>query len=161
MRRILESSVLILLSAAALWGAWQVPSATPGETWAGIVPFGAALGLLAVSGLNLVGAGAGAATRQAAESSAPAAEPSSATLQVIALFLLALIYQQSLQWFGYLLPTAFVAPVALYAFGVRNWIGLALAVVLCPLAFHIIFFELLGVFPPFGEVFDLLDAVRG
>ncbi len=53
------------------------------------------------------------------------------------------------------------APVVLYIFGVRSRIGLAISVIVCPLIFHIIFFELLGVFPPYGEVFDLLDWFRG
>ncbi|WP_282609119.1 tripartite tricarboxylate transporter TctB family protein [Pelagibius sp. Alg239-R121] len=155
MRAILEGIVLAVLSIAALWGAWQVPSASTGETWAGIVPFGAALGLLIISGLKLA-----CVRRPATERAADSPIADDASLQVIGLFLLAVIYQQSLQWFGYLLPTALVAPVALYAFGVRSWIGLALSAVLCPLIFHIVFFELLGVFPPFGEVFDLLDAIR-
>ncbi|MEP1930093.1 MAG: tripartite tricarboxylate transporter TctB family protein, partial [Roseibium sp.] len=85
----------------------------------------------------------------------------SVTLEVLTLFAIALLYQQSMRWFGYVLPTAIAAPVVLYIFGVRNWIGLAISVVVCPLIYHVIFFELLGVFPPFGEVFDLLDTIKG
>ncbi|WP_209000640.1 hypothetical protein, partial [Labrenzia sp. DG1229] len=76
-------------------------------------------------------------------------------------FVIALLYQQSIRWFGYVLPTALAAPVVLFLFGIRSRVGLAVSVILCPLIFHILFFELLGVFPPYGEVFDLLDWIKG
>ncbi|MBO9452301.1 tripartite tricarboxylate transporter TctB family protein [Tropicibacter sp. R16_0] len=154
MRAYAEGLVLTAISLVALWGAWQVPGATPGDTWAGIVPFSASLALLVLSGLMILGASQQTASGKAKTDHA-------ATFEIIGLFLIALIYQQSFRWFGYLLPTAIVAPIVLYMFGVRNWIGLALSVVICPLVFHVIFFELLGVFPPFGEVFDLLDWIKG
>ncbi|WP_164661381.1 tripartite tricarboxylate transporter TctB family protein [Tropicibacter sp. Alg240-R139] len=154
MRAYAEGLVLIVISLVALWGAWQVPGATPGDTWAGIVPFSASLALLLLSGVMILGASQQTATGEDKTDHA-------ATFEFIGLFLIALIYQQSFRWFGYLLPTAIVAPIVLYMFGVRSWIGLALSVVICPLVFHVIFFELLGVFPPFGEVFDLLDWIKG
>lgn len=155
MRAYAEGLVLALISIFAIWEAWQVPAASPGDTWAGIVPFSAALALLALSGVMVL-----SATRQTAGDTSDD-QDSNATLQIIGLFIIAMLYQQSFRWFGYLLPTALVAPVVLFMFGVRSRTGLALSAVLCPLAFHIIFFELLGVFPPYGEVFDLLDAIRG
>jgi putative tricarboxylic transport membrane protein len=82
-------------------------------------------------------------------------------LYISGLFAIALLYQQSIRWFGYVLPTALVAPIVLYIFGVRSWTGLAVSVVVCPLIYHIIFFELLGVFPPFGVVFELLTVIGG
>ena len=154
MRAYAEGLVMAAISLVALWGAWQVPGATPGDTWAGIVPFSAGLALLLLSGLMILGASQQTASGEAKTDHA-------ATFEIIGLFLIALIYQQSFRWFGYLLPTAIVAPIVLYMFGVRSWIGLALSVVICPLVFHVIFFELLGVFPPFGEVFDLLDWIKG
>lgn len=154
MRAYAEGLVLTAISLVALWGAWQVPGATPGDTWAGIVPFSASLALLALSGLMILGA-----SQQTAMGEDKTDHTT--TFEIIGLFLIALVYQQSFRWFGYLLPTAVVAPIVLYTFGVRSWIGLALSVVICPLVFHVIFFELLGVFPPFGEVFDLLDWIRG
>ncbi|WP_282152130.1 tripartite tricarboxylate transporter TctB family protein [Ruegeria atlantica] len=155
MRAYAEGLVLALISIVAIWGAWQVPAASPGDTWAGIVPFSASIALLFLSGLLLLGA-----VRQTAGDTVQE-QDSGATLQIIGLFVIALIYQQSFRWFGYLLPTAIAAPVVLYFFGVRSWIGLAVSVVLCPLIFHLIFFVLLGVYPPYGEVFDLLSWIQG
>ncbi|WP_081894694.1 tripartite tricarboxylate transporter TctB family protein [Ruegeria halocynthiae] len=155
MRAYAEGLVLAAISLVAIWGAWQVPAASPGDTWAGIVPFAASVALLGLSILLLVGA-----SRQPA-GPAPTSSDSAVTLQIVGLFIIALIYQQSFRWFGYLLPTAIVAPIVLYIFGVRSWIGLAVSMVICPLVFHVIFFVLLGVFPPYGEVFDLLSWIQG
>ena len=157
MRDMIEGATLVVLSFVALWGAWLVPAPAPGETWAGLVPFAASLALLGLSCLLVLN---GFRMRTDGPS-ADAVAMGTGTPQILALFLVALIYQGSFQWFGYLLPTAIAAPVTLYMFGVRNLAGLAVSVVLCPLVFHIIFFELLGVFPPYGEVFDLLDVIRG
>ncbi len=156
MRDVIEGFVLALLSLVAIWGAWQVPAASPGDTWAGIVPFAASVALLALSGLVLMNGRRLVQARQVAVE-----EGDTGTLDILILFAIALIYQQSFRWFGYVLPTAITAPVVLYIFGVRSRIGLAISVIVCPLIFHVIFFELLGVFPPYGEVFDLLDWFRG
>ncbi|MEM6636925.1 MAG: tripartite tricarboxylate transporter TctB family protein [Pseudomonadota bacterium] len=153
MRRYIESVVLTAIGALGIWGAWQVPAASSGDTWAGVVPFAAALALIALAGIMAL-----SAARQPADGPV---ESTSGMLDILILFAVALLYQQSLRWFGYILPTAIAAPIVLYLFGVRNWIGLGLSVVLCPLVFHVIFFELLGVFPPFGLVFDLLFYLRG
>ncbi|UAB88085.1 tripartite tricarboxylate transporter TctB family protein [Ruegeria sp. SCSIO 43209] len=155
MRAYAEGLVLALISIFAIWGAWQVPAASPGDTWAGIVPFSAALALLALSGVMVL-----IATRQTAGDTSDD-QDSNATLQIIGLFIIAMLYQQSFRWFGYLLPTAIVTPIVLYIFGVRSRIGLVLSIVLCPLVFHLIFFVLLGVYPPYGEVFDLLSWIQG
>lgn len=155
MRAYAEGLVLAAVSLVAIWGAWQVPGAPPGDTWAGIVPFAASVALLAMSGILLIGA-----SRQA-EAVSTASSDNGAAAQIVVLFIIALIYQQSFRWFGYLLPTAIVAPIVLYMFRVRSWIGLAVSVVICPLIFHLIFFVLLGVFPPYGEVFDLLSWIQG
>lgn len=155
MRVYAEGLVLAALSLVAIWGAWQVPAASPGDTWAGIVPFAASVALLGLSGVLLVGA-----SRQTGEVATVNADRG-ATVQIIVLFIIALIYQQSFRWFGYLLPTAIVAPVVLWMFGVRSRTGLAVSVVICPLVFHLIFFVLLGVYPPYGEVFDLLSWIQG
>lgn len=155
MRAYSEGLVIMLLGLVAVLGLWNVPAAGENETWAGIVPFGAGLALLLISGFMLYGA------RQAVAGGFILLREHGATLQILSLFAIALIYQQSFRWFGYVLPTAIAAPVVLYIFGVRNRLGLALSIVLCPLVYHLIFFKALGVFPPIGEVFDLLDAVRG
>ena len=62
---------------------------------------------------------------------------------------------------GYLLATAMAAPLALAAFDVRRPLVLGLAALLCPLVYHLVFFEALGVFPPYGAYFDLLDLLQG
>ena len=156
MRDVIEGIVLALLSLVAIWGAWQVPAASPGDTWAGIVPFAASVTLLALSGLVLMNGLRLVQSRQVVVE-----ERDTGTLDILILFAIALIYKQSFRCFGYVLPTAITAPVVLYIFDVRSRIGLAISVIVCPLIFHIIFFELLGVFPPYGEVFDLLDCFRG
>ncbi|WP_271272059.1 tripartite tricarboxylate transporter TctB family protein [Aliamphritea hakodatensis] len=153
-RNICEALVLALLSAVAVWGALRVPDASPGETWAGIVPFGAAVALGIIAAISLLDALRNTHTETTGQSNQGARD-------VIILFIIAVLYQQSFSWFGYLLPTAIVAPLALYLFGVRSPAGLALSVVLCPLAFHVIFFMLLGVYPPYGEVFDLNEFIQG
>lgn len=159
--RFAEAIILLLLGVSAIWGALQVPPAPANETWAGTVPMGAAILLVSIA-LWMVLSALSSPSRQSEQSDeTEQANDNSATLHVISLFAVALVYQQSIRWFGYVLPTVVVAPVALSLFGVRNIIGLALSVVLCPLVFHIIFFELLGVFPPYGEVFDLLDFLKG
>ncbi|MGC3939930.1 tripartite tricarboxylate transporter TctB family protein [Roseobacter sp. EG26] len=156
MQNMAEGIGLAILALLAIWGAWQVPGASPGDTWAGIVPFAASLALLVLSGLMIA-----TATRANATGPNDHSQSESGTLDILVLFAVALIYQQSFRWFGYVLPTAIVAPVVMYIFGVRSWVGLAASVVVCPLVFHILFFVLLGVFPPYGEVFDLLDWLRG
>jgi len=155
MRAYSEGLVILLLGLVAVVGVWNVPAAGENETWAGIVPFGAGLALLMISGFMLYGA------YQAVAGGLDLRREHTATFEILSLFAIALLYQQSIRWFGYVLPTAIAAPVVLYMFGVRSWLGLALSVVLCPLVYHLIFFKALGVFPPFGEVFDLLDAVKG
>ena len=78
---------------------------------------------------------------------------------IVGLLVLSLAYVWAISIVGYLLATAMAAPLALWIFGVRNLVGLSAAAVVCPLIYHLIFFELLGVFPPLGRWFDLLDVL--
>lgn len=78
---------------------------------------------------------------------------------IAALLTLAVAYVWAISAVGYLVATALAAPIALWIFGVRSAIGLAAAAVLCPAIYHLVFFELLGVFPPLGHWFDLLDVL--
>jgi putative tricarboxylic transport membrane protein len=151
MRPLIESAVLAVVGIIGVWGATQVPAPPVGETWAGLAPFAAAVALIVLAGMMALWQPAG---------HLPEGDKG-AVYEILALFAIALLYQQSMRWFGYLVPTAIAAPAVLILFGVRSWIGLALSVVLCPLVFHVVFFELLGVFPPFGRVFDLLFWIRG
>ncbi len=80
---------------------------------------------------------------------------------IAAMLVLSVVYVWSISAFGYLVSTALAAPLALIIFGVRNPIGLFAAAVLCPAIYHGIFFVALGVFPPLGEHFDLLDLLGG
>lgn len=79
---------------------------------------------------------------------------------IAALIILTVAYVWLMTKLGYLISTGVVAPVALWLFGIRNPIGLILSVVLCPVVYHMLFFELLGVFPPYGDWFDLLDILQ-
>lgn len=157
MRTSVEGLVIALVGAVAAWGAMQVPAAPEGETWAGVVPMAVAAGLL-LAGLSMAVTGLRSAL---ADGRIAGLVPSRTSLEVLGLLALSLAYQQSMVMCGYLLPTAIAAPIMLAAFGVRNIWGLAASVVICPLGFHVIFFELLGVFPPVGEIFDPLDLIRG
>lgn len=80
---------------------------------------------------------------------------------VLALAVLGCAYVFAISKVGYFVATGLAAPVALLIFGVRSPIGLAVSVVLCPLVYHLVFFVALGVFPPYGEWFDLLDVIQG
>lgn len=82
--------------------------------------------------------------------------PAIATLLVVSVG-----YVWAISAVGYLVATAVAAPAALWVFGVRRPLGLLAAAVLCPAAYHLVFFELLGVFPPLGRYFDLLDVTGG
>ena len=80
---------------------------------------------------------------------------------VLGLLVLGLAYVWLISKFGYLVATGVTAPLVFWVFGTR-WIpGLLLSAILCPLVFHLIFFVGLGVFPPYGEWFDLLDVIQG
>ena len=162
MHRLSEGLILAVFSIIAIWGAWQIPAASAGDTWAGIVPMAAAIMLLLLAGFLILGAiGQSDDSGDSSVNKKVDHTETGFPFEIIILFLLALLYQQSFNWFGYLIPTALIAPVLFYLFGVRSRLGLSLSVVLCPLAFHLVFFELLGVFPPFGEVFDLLSVIKG
>lgn len=82
-------------------------------------------------------------------------------LRMLLLTGVSVAYLLGITWFGYLLATAVCAPVVLALFGVRTPLALGLAAVLCPALYHLVFFVGLGVYPPYGEVFDLLDVIQG
>jgi len=89
------------------------------------------------------------------------ARPDYIPSNILVLFGLAIGYIFLIGKIGYLLSTGLVAPMVFLVFGVRNLIGLFASAVLCPVAYHLIFFELLGVFPPYGKWFDLLSVIQG
>ena len=80
---------------------------------------------------------------------------------IAGLLALSAAYVIGINYFGYLVSTAAAAPIALCLFGVRSVPGFAVAAVLCPAIYHLVFFVGLGVFPPYGLWFDLLDVIQG
>ncbi len=91
----------------------------------------------------------------------PQTKPDYIPSNILVLFGLAIGYIFFIGKIGYLLSTGLVAPLIFLVFGVKNLIGLFVSAVLCPVAYHLIFFELLGVFPPYGKWFDLLNVIQG
>ena len=75
------------------------------------------------------------------------------------LLALAVLYVLAIERVGYLAATALAAPAAFALFGVRRPATLLAVAVVVPLALHALFFRLLGVFPPLGAWFDVLDVV--
>jgi len=82
------------------------------------------------------------------------------TRSVILLLAVAVVYLVVLTKLGYLISTALAAPMAMWLFSVRRLLSLIAASIVCPALYHVVFFELLGVFPPFGEWFDFLDILQ-
>ncbi len=80
---------------------------------------------------------------------------------ILGLVALSVAYVIAITHVGYLVATAFAAPAALWLFGIRSTAGLIAAFFLCPVIYHVIFFVGLGVFPPYGHWFDLLDVIQG
>ena len=144
------AALLTVFSLAAVIASFQIER-DPGGGW------GARMFPLFGSGmLLLIGT---AELRGALRGQVP--EGKSVAQSVWLLLGLALGYVWLIGKIGYLFSTALTAPLALLIFGIRRPAGLLLAAVLCPALYHLIFFELLGVFPPYGEWVDLLDIVQG
>lgn len=152
MRAVGEGVFVLLTGLFGIWGASLVPAPDEGDTWAGVAPMSVSC-FMALCGALLV------VLNLRAFRLAPFM-PSRGALEVCGLAALAFAYYKAMILFGYVLPTFFAAPLALAAFGVRNKIGLLVAAFLCPLLFHLAFFVGLGVFPPRGEMFDLLETLK-
>ena len=75
------------------------------------------------------------------------------------LLALAVLYVLLVDRVGYLVATALAAPAAFALFGVRRPLPLIAAALVVPLALHLAFFRVLGVFPPLGAWFDLTDLL--
>ena len=136
-------------------GAWG-PRTVPLLAAATLVASGAAIAVASVRH------GTTALPPIAVEGEVPdGASPDSPMREVAVLWLLgiAVLYVLAIDRIGYLLATALAAPVAFWLFGTRRPLTLALAATVVPLALHLAFFRLLGVFPPFGRWFDMLDVV--
>ena len=91
---------------------------------------------------------------------APSSSPKDEGEARVALLLgLAVLYVLAIDRVGYIAATALASPVVFRLFGARRPLTLVLAAIVLPLALHVAFFRLLGVFPPLGSWFDLLDHV--
>lgn len=154
-----EGIVILIIGAAAIWGASLVPPPPEGETWAGVLPMVAAVCLTLAGSLMVWFSLKYSAEKADSPISIPTLTHPS--LKIILLVILALLYHQAIVRFGYEVSTAVIGPAVLWMFGVRNKTGLALSVILYPAIFHLLFFKLLGVFPPLGNTFDLLEYLRG
>lgn len=87
----------------------------------------------------------------------PDSPDSEHTSRSVALAMLGIAYVTGIDQLGYLLSTAVVVPGVYALFGERRPIRLLIVALAVPLALHTVFFRLLGVFPPLGQRFDLLD----
>ena len=76
-----------------------------------------------------------------------------------ALLAIAVLYVLLLGRMGFLVSTMIAAPAVFWLFGGRGPTRLLAAAILLPLALHAVFFRFLGVFPPRGSWFDLLDLL--
>lgn len=153
MKTLVEGIALLLIGAGALWGALQIPPPAPGEIGAGLFPVLISASLLVIGGAMVLGG-----LRAGGDGGSPSRRQ---LAEVGGLSVVSLAYWWGIGAIGYLLATAIAAPLALAAFDVRKPLALGLAAVICPLVYHLIFFEALGVFPPYGAYFDLLEVVRG
>ncbi|SFI25461.1 tripartite tricarboxylate transporter TctB family protein [Jannaschia pohangensis] len=145
-------AVLTVFGIAALVACFQIDLDRDGGWGARIFPLAAA-GALVVLGLVELAKG----LREGRAIPLPAFDGWAVT----GLLILALGYAWAIGLVGYLVSTAIAAPLALLLFGIRDWRGLLAAAVLCPVIYHLIFFVGLGVFPPYGRWFDLLDVIQG
>ena len=154
MRTLAEGISLALIGAGAVWGALLIPAPIEGEVGAGLFPLLIAVALLLI-GVSMTINALRAGLDKSAESAGRQ------WIGISVLVGLSFVYWWSISALGYLLATALAAPLALLIFGVRKPLTLGLAAVLCPVVYHLIFFKALGVFPPYGEYFDLLDVIQG
>ena len=143
---------LVLLGLAAAAFAMAIDLDSSGGWGARLFPLIGSAAILAAGLAELAGAGRMPAP---ATSDDPPSDPRA----VAAMIALALAYIWTMGHLGYLISTALAAPLALALFGIRRPAALLVGAILAPLAYHLIFFRALGVFPPIGDWFDLLDVV--
>lgn len=150
--------VLALIGVMGAILALKIEPSYDGTTGAQILPLVCSLSIVVIGILELVRRFRTSNTDTAKVSEGLPFGPARDTL---ALLVLVFGYIWLIGKVGYLLSTAVAAPLALWLFGIRKPTGLLLATILAPLSYHIIFFKLLGIFPPYGSWFDLLDLLEG
>ncbi|MGI9393222.1 MAG: tripartite tricarboxylate transporter TctB family protein [Boseongicola sp.] len=144
--------VLFLFGLFAGYFSLQIPADADGDTGARTFPLMGAAAVLLMGALE---------TRRGIQGNAPPLALSDRPVSIIGLMVVAIAYVWLITKLGYLLSTGIAAPLAMWMFGMRNPLALLASAILCPAIYHLIFFELLGVFPPYGEWFDLLDILQG
>lgn len=144
--------ILLATGAVAVTASFWIPLDYDGSMGARVFPLISAGTLLLFGGLML----------RPVKSTTQATEPQS-RVPPGPFMLLGLIvaYLWLIAKFGYLISTGLVTPAALWLFGIRRPDGLAFAALAAPIIFHLIFFKALGVSPPYGAWFDLLDLIGG
>lgn len=146
---IIVGVALILISFISLWATFQIEVNLDGGSTARLFPLAGTIALFLCGLIELF-------KTQPAFLTTPVLFGRE-TGSVLLIIVLSFIYILAISRIGYILSTSFAAVAVLWIFGSRSLLGLALGAVLCPLFYHLIFFELLGVFPPYGIWFDLLD----
>ncbi len=141
---------LILLGIGASAASLNISLDQYGRWGARVFPLACSLALVLLGLMELRSANAGSRSERMPQS----------PVAVLTLLCLSIGYVAVMAKFGYLISTAIAAPAALWIFGVRRRAGLLLAAILCPLVYHLVFFVGLGVFPPYGDWFDLLDLLQ-
>jgi len=147
------SIVLALIGAGAMLATFDIPRDPDGGLGARVFPMMSSGALIL---LGTIGFLAGLKSIAAREETTG----KKLLVQIAAVLALSLFYVWIIGKLGYLISTALVAPLILMLFGVRNPLGLLIAAIVCPAVYHAIFFMGLGVFPPYGEWFDLLDLFQ-
>jgi hypothetical protein len=156
----LVAIVLIATGALVIFQSFQIPVTRVGGWGPRAFPVLAAVGVVLAGLLVLIPALRGPAVPTAQESAPDADALPGAIWSVLGLIALGSAYIWSLDKIGYLLATALVAPAAFALFGVRRPLTLAIVAIICPIAYQIIFFELLRVYPPRGNWIDIVDQLR-
>jgi len=153
-RKITIGSAILALGAIVCFASFLIPLGHYGGSGARAFPIMSAVALMILGGLQI---------RSDLAETRSDIPPSPSKTQYAPFVLLGLVlgYLWLISKVGYLISTAFVTPAILLLFGVRKPVGLLVAAFVVPATYHIIFFELLGVFPPYGEWFDLLDLIEG
>ncbi len=151
-RGALPGLAMMAVGAAFFAASFEIEILEQGGTGPRVFPMAGSLLIAGLGFLQLVHG------RRASSEVQPAV---SKPLSVLALAILSVAYVACVSQFGYLIATAVAAPAALYLFGIRSVTGLILSALLCPAIYHLVFFEGLGVFPPYGLQFDLLDVIQG
>ena len=153
---------LAALGLAACLGALAIGEGWGAESWGPrTVPLLAGAALLAAGLADAAsGAAPGAASEAASGARAPvdrdAASDGNPRL-VWALLGTFVLYALLMARTGYVVSTAAASVAAFALFGARRPAVLVAVGVLCPLGLHLVFFSLLGAFPPRGTWFDVLD----